>query len=186
MNIDVKVVAAPTCAAWVAQHLDDWETPRSGEAYVRRTRTFSLVTDLRTTSGRTKTVGRNILLSDVCPTQAFLPPPGKQPAAPTAAKHAVTVAFWSAYDTRNSLEVRGKSIDDVTGIPRLLPGGVRSQVHEVVFTSPTAASVVYDVYFNGTILSGNQLGHAHLVDGTWKVTRATVCRDVQLAYQKCE
>lgn len=186
VDIDVTVVAAPACAAWLAQERDDWQTPRPGEAHVRPWRTFSLVTDLRTTSGRIKTVGRNIRLGDVCPTQAFLPPPGKQPADPTAAKHAVTVAFWSAYDTRNALKERGAFIDDVTGIPRLLPGGIRSQVHDVVFTSPTSASVVYDVYFNGVILSGDQLGHARLVDGTWKVTRGTVCRDVKLANQRCD
>ena len=61
----------------------------------------------------------------------------------------MTIAYWTAYDSRSSAEAKEASIDDVSGIPMGLPGGIRSQVHDIVFTSPTSATLVYDIYLDG-------------------------------------
>lgn len=177
LGLDVTLVAAKGCETWSANRPDDGR--------INLASSFSIVADLRTSSGRIKTVGRNLQLNDICPTSGFLPTAGAQPKVPAAAKHAVTVAFWTAYDSRSSLEAKATSIDDVSGIPTGLPGGTRSQVHDIVFTSATSAAVVYDIYLDGSPVVTDQLGHARLVDGTWRVTRETICTDVGLANKHC-
>lgn len=178
LDIDATLVAAGGCTDWVQRQPDDGRTIEAGS--------FLLVADLHTTSGRIMTVGRNIQLHNICPTTTFLPSSGVQPQDVAAAQHAVTVAFWTVYDSRNSLEERASLIDDVTGIPSIgVPPGIRSQVHDIVFTSPTAATVIYDIYSDGNPVATDQLGHARFVDRSWTVTRTTVCDDLESAAVHC-
>jgi len=51
----------------------------------------------------------------------------------------------------------------------------------VVFTDPTDAAVLYEIDYRGTPAVGPKIGHAVLVGGTWKVTRATFCGDINNA-----
>lgn len=178
-DVDVTLVAASGCEAWV-KHLPD------NGSEVITAGSFLLVADLHTSFGRSMTVGRNIQLQNICPTTTFLPSSGVQPSDVATAKHAVTVAFWTVYDSSKSMEERATLIDDATGIPSSpLPPGIRSQVHDVVFTSPTAATVIYDIYSEGSPAATDQLGHARYVDGTWKVTRTTICDALDLAGLRC-
>ena len=178
VDIDVTLVASKACGTWVTHLPSDGRVIGAGS--------FSVVADLHTASGLTKTVGRNTQLQNICPKGAFLPSPGVQPPDSAVAKHAVTVAFWTVYDSRNSLAERANLIDDVAGIPvNRLPGGFRSQVHGIVFTSPTTATVMYDISSGSNPVVPDQLGHARLVDGTWKVTKSSVCDDLALAGLHC-
>jgi hypothetical protein len=177
VSIDVTLIASKGCR--------DWAPGQSKRAREREPRLFSVVADLRTTSGRSKTVSGSIPLGGICPTIEYLPPPGLQPSEPAAARRAVSVAYWTAYDSRSSVKAKADSIDDVSGIPTGLPGGVRSQVHDIVFTSPTSATIVYDIYLDGTPMASDRLGTARLVDGSWRVSRTTICADVELAYVHC-
>ena len=67
VSIDVTLIASKGCR--------DWSASQSEVGRERDSRLFSVVADLRTTSGRSKTVSGSIPLSGICPTIAYLPPP---------------------------------------------------------------------------------------------------------------
>ena len=48
-------------------------------------------------------------------------------------------------------------------------------VEKVVFTDSTHAAVLYEIDYKGSPVVGPRIGHAVVVGGTWKVTRATFC-----------
>ncbi len=56
----------------------------------------------------------------------------------------------------------------------------------LVFTSPTAASVIYDLVIEDWNDFPNRLGQALLIDGRWQVSRATGCNDLSLAGVTCD
>ena len=58
-------------------------------------------------------------------------------------------------------------------------------VRELVFTAPDHAWVLYDVLTGDTPAVTDRFGEAVLVDGTWKVTEATLCQDIALAGITC-
>ena len=62
---------------------------------------------------------------------------------------------------------------------------VSAKVDRIVFTSPTSASVAYDLLVDGSQTFATRVGHARFVGGRWKVTRATVCADLALANVTC-
>ncbi|MEV7615660.1 hypothetical protein [Streptomyces sp. NPDC089799] len=53
--------------------------------------------------------------------------------------------------------------------------GTSARVDDVVFTSPTEASVTYDLRVGGNPLLSAGKGTAVLRDGTWKVSARTLC-----------
>ncbi|HVT64961.1 MAG TPA: hypothetical protein VHD81_07395 [Mycobacteriales bacterium] len=55
-----------------------------------------------------------------------------------------------------------------------------AKVLHVAFTSPTAATVTYNLLSHGTVLLPNATGQAVLQDGHWKVSQSTFCTLVQL------
>jgi hypothetical protein len=55
-----------------------------------------------------------------------------------------------------------------------------AKVTKVTFTSPTEATVNYDVYLNGAVALPNAEGMAVLDGGTWKVAQASFCSLVSL------
>ena len=100
-------------------------------------------------------------------------------------------AFGAADDA-----AKDAAVDDPTGLrdlgdelqkryPEMLGGRVTYEVTEIVFTGPEEAAF----YFRPVITDYNelprQIGHARVVDGEWKVTRATVCAMFQLGGVTC-
>ena len=89
-------------------------------------------------------------------------------------------------------------LDDTTGMrevyERLVNSSFREQVlgartifHDVVFLSATRGAVQYETEIPGYAprAFGLQYGEVVLVDGTWRLARESVCRDVQLAGITC-
>jgi hypothetical protein len=56
-----------------------------------------------------------------------------------------------------------------------------AKVTQVTFTSPTQATVTYDVSLNGTVALPNAQGTAVLEGGTWKVSQDSFCSLLSLA-----
>jgi len=127
--------------------------------------------------------------------QQPLPEPGEQPTDPAAARAAVELAYSISYDGTKSPEEKAQYQDGPTGItPEQIAGSgygdqvsdASGKVTDVVFTSPTTASVRYDIAVaNWVNQFPGRVGEAVLVDGTWKVARATICNDLSLAGAVC-
>lgn len=125
-----------------------------------------------------------------------MPEPGpEQPADPAAARAAITDLFARAYDGLDP-EQRAATIDDPSGLDEALESlaagpfaeqvdKAQAEVRDVVFLSPTRAAVRYDIVIEDYSSFTGRLGEAVLTDGGWKVTRATVCRDISLATATC-
>ncbi len=62
--------------------------------------------------------------------------------------------------------------------------GSSAKIASVTITSPSQASVAYEVLLLGTPLLKNQHGIAVYENGTWKVGVASLCGLVHLAYGK--
>lgn len=58
---------------------------------------------------------------------------------------------------------------------------VSAKVTQVAFSSPTEATVTYDVSLNGTVALPNAQGSAVLERGSWKVSQASFCSLLSLA-----
>jgi hypothetical protein len=127
-----------------------------------------------------------------------LPPPGaEQPADPAAARAEIERLFGVRYGDRTD-EERLAGLDDPTGMrevyEQLRTGPYAEQVlgsrvvfRDLVFLSATRAAVQYITEIPGYPPDGvgQQFGEVVFVDGRWKLTRESVCRDVQLAGITC-
>ncbi|WP_340381759.1 hypothetical protein U5640_35165 [Streptomyces sp. SS7] len=60
-------------------------------------------------------------------------------------------------------------------------GQVAAEVHQVEFTSPTAATVTYSLTLDGATALPDATGKAVYEDGTWKVSVTTLCALVGLS-----
>ena len=134
-----------------------------------------------------------------CPAPSpALPPPGQQPADPTAARAAIAKAYavLDANAAGNTDAQLAYIQDGASILSALDEAGRRNNVstqypkvawvvRAVVFTSPTRASVGYDITNADQVLLGGQIGEAVLDAGTWKVTRATVCAVLALGGTTC-
>jgi hypothetical protein len=118
------------------------------------------------------------------------PVAGDQPANPGAAEAAVRSAFVNLYDGARPIAERVDAVDDPRGVADALGAAAegdfalkvantRATVSEVIFTSPTTATTRYSVLVNGDPQVADAQGAARFVDGEWKVTRATVCADLE-------
>jgi hypothetical protein len=118
------------------------------------------------------------------------------PDDPGAAEQAVRAAFSTVYNSHRSIADRVAMVDDPHGIAsaisRAASGDLADQlantgvvVDEVHFSSPTSATVRYSVLSAGSSLVPDADGEARLVEGTWKVARSTVCRDLESAGAPC-
>lgn len=156
---------------------------------------YQLLIEAKTSWGITRTIGHNGEASFTC-VQALLPPAGKAPADPTLARAHIADAFATAYDFSAPPAQRKASVDDPAGLHGLVAaaqsgpyasalGDLRVDIGEVVFTSPTEAAVLYDFAGDHVTYATGRIGHARVVDGRWKVTRATVCADLALAQMTC-
>jgi hypothetical protein len=129
------------------------------------------------------------------PTTAAAPTPstGSEPAE-EAARRAVVQAFEVVYAPSSTVEAAGPFIDDPHGLQQAIdetnerfPDARSTQeirITSVSFTSATEAVVEYDWSYARGDFPG-RTGRAVLLDGTWKVTRSTVCNDFSLAGVTC-
>jgi hypothetical protein len=127
-----------------------------------------------------------------------LPPPGaEQPTDPAAARAEIERLFGVRFADRTD-EERLANLDDPTGMrevyEQLRTGPYAEQVlgsrpvfQDLVFLSATRAAVQYVTEIPGYPPDGvgRQFGEVVFVDGRWKLTRESVCRDVQLAGITC-
>jgi len=127
-----------------------------------------------------------------------LPPPGEeQPADPAAARAEIEQLFGVRYADMTD-DDRLARLDDTTGMrevyEQLVNTSFREQVlgsrtvfHDLVFLSATRAAVWYETEIPGYPPQAfdRQFGEVVLVEGSWKLARESVCRDVQLAGITC-
>jgi hypothetical protein len=122
-----------------------------------------------------------------------LPAPGEQPADAGADEAAIIELMSVIYgDDDGDNQER---IDDLTGVAeardQIREGGFEEAaasaeaiVEELVFTSPTEAWFRYRIETTTGIFS-ERYGIAVLIDGTWKITRNTICQDLSMAGGDC-
>ncbi len=157
--------------------------------------TFRVLFEARTASGIVRTIAADGTQSITCDADV-LPAPGPGPADPDAAGAGIERAFAVAYDFDASPEQRRAHVEDAEGLDAVVVeamagpyGGLVEQVAprmvEIVFTSPTQATVLYDLSEGVGPLGVGRVGEARFVDGRWKVTRDTVCGDLALAEATC-
>jgi hypothetical protein len=125
------------------------------------------------------------------PTAPSLPPAGKQPANPTAAKTDVENVFRAVYGQGTSAQklrlVQGAdqtviaAADAAASAHAQVSASSAPVVLQVVFTDPKDAAVLYEIDYDGSPVVGPKVGYAVLDGGAWKVTRATFCGDINNA-----
>jgi hypothetical protein len=156
---------------------------------------YSLAVQIRTSSGRSKTVSATGPLPTVTCTDEL--PRGNAP-TDRADRAAIISAYTTVYDSSRPAATRLALIDDPTGVAlatqHALAGPYGSaarhaavQITDVEVDRPGHAWVDFDLYTGvaaNPVLRG-RLGQAHLVDDTWKVARSTVCADLALAGATC-
>jgi hypothetical protein len=120
-----------------------------------------------------------------------LPAPGAaQPPDPAAARLEVEQAFTDLHADIANWDTLLRLVDDPSGLDVLLqeaPAHVRQRIlgidvviTDLVFFSPIEASFLYRAKIGGEEMSPTY-GRARLIDGTWRITRTTVCQDVRFA-----
>lgn len=137
---------------------------------------------------------------EACAPPTELPDPGEQPTDPVAAEQAVRDAFAVVFEFRDrfgsgdrswlptldSSEGVEAAIDEVLAGPYQDAAGTADyELHGVVFTSPTQAWFSYDLFANDNNFD-DRFGTAYLIDGQWKISRAVLCQDLQLAGVTCQ
>jgi hypothetical protein len=121
------------------------------------------------------------------PVTPALPAPGSsQPSDVALSTADVRHAYETAYDGAGPAATRDALIDDTHGLDEVwmklvsqngaVMAGLRVHIDNVVFESATRAAVQYTITAPGYSFTG-RFGEAVLVDGTWKVTRSTICND---------
>ncbi|MCO5313047.1 MAG: hypothetical protein M9952_08960 [Microthrixaceae bacterium] len=109
---------------------------------------------------------------------------------------AVVRAFTTVYDASQPLSERLLSVDDPSGVDLALqaieagPNGelvkqVVVSVNDVKFPTANSATVIYTIVVPGADPVPGRNGGAKLIDGAWKVTRATVCGDLAAVGGSC-
>ena len=144
------------------------------------------------------TISPDAATSKCVPPPPALPAAGEQPVDAGAAKADIEQTFATAYDggLANDNPAKAEAVEDsaslAAAITAIRNGTFAEQVRnagakvtEVVFTSPTEASVRYDITMKGASTYPGRIGQAKLLDGRWKVARATVCADIEFAGAKC-
>jgi hypothetical protein len=126
-----------------------------------------------------------------------LPDAGEQPADAAAAEAAVRDVFAALFGSSVPYEEKpGGLLDDETGVLEALEvarngdfaDAVATAVYTIedfVFTSPTEAWFRYGIDTNVSYL-GQRYGTAHLIDGSWRISRGVICQDLALAGAMCE
>ena len=126
------------------------------------------------------------------PFNVRLPPPGEQPTDPAAGRAAIEAAMSTLYGAGDDVDVL-ILVDDPFAIRETFDrigdldigadwADVEVVVEELVFLSPVEAAFEYTVRVEAFFTRDEQFGRARLVDGTWRVGRGTICRDLQESF----
>ncbi|RKT11532.1 hypothetical protein BX285_5484 [Streptomyces sp. 1114.5] len=110
-------------------------------------------------------------------------PTGTAPADPAAAKAEITTNWEKFFDPNTPIPDKAKLLQ---GGDTLLPvlqgfsqdprvGQVQAKVSDVAFTDASDAAVTYSLSLQGTVVEPSASGQAVLENGTWKVSRSTLC-----------
>jgi hypothetical protein len=129
------------------------------------------------------------------PPPPALPDAGEQPADPAAAEAEIGAAMTALYDSTVLLDEDVVYLDDPTGVAEardeVAAGSYSNEasssvavVEELVFTTPTESWFRYRIDTDGVGLT-DRYGIAVQLDGTWKITRSTVCQDLSMAGGDC-
>jgi hypothetical protein len=106
-----------------------------------------------------------------------------------AAAQAQIIANWEKFFTPGtSVDERVALLQDGSALRAAIEQSATNplqqqasaKVTQVTFTSPTEATVTYDVYLNGTVALPNSQGMAVLQGGTWKVAQQSFCSLISL------
>ncbi|MFJ9605119.1 hypothetical protein ACIRS1_02025 [Kitasatospora sp. NPDC101176] len=108
---------------------------------------------------------------------------GTAPADPAAAKTEVTANWEKFFDPATPIPDKAELLQ---GGDALLPalqgfaqdprvGQVQAKVTDVAFTDANDATVTYSLSLQGTVVEPAATGQAVLENGTWKVSRSTLC-----------
>jgi hypothetical protein len=135
--------------------------------------------------------------NDGCAAPLALPAPGvEQPADPEAARAEIASHFGGAGGASKVSDILG-NLDDPRGMEEtwneLINGSfgeqakaAETQFKDVVFLSATKAAVQYDIHIPNYMDFSNRFAEYVLVDGKWKETRESLCRDIALAGVTCK
>ncbi|MET8540391.1 hypothetical protein ABZW03_07020, partial [Kitasatospora sp. NPDC004799] len=116
-------------------------------------------------------------------TTAPATPAGTAPADPAAAKTEIAANWEKFFDPATPITDKAKLLQ---GGDALLPvlqgfsqdprvGQVQAQVKGVEFTDASDATVTYSLSLQGNEVEPNATGQSVLDNGTWKVSRSTLC-----------
>ncbi len=120
-------------------------------------------------------------------------PASSAPATPTSTSNSSAVAqitanwekFFSAstpISAKAALLQNGSAFASaMSQFDKLAPKGLGAKVTGVTVTSPTSATVKYDITAGSSTLLPNQTGQAVLQGGTWKVGDTSFCSLLKLA-----
>jgi hypothetical protein len=106
------------------------------------------------------------------------------PADPAAATAEVTASWQGFFDGSKASADRAALLEDGASLAQAIALGekdpnatkTRATVKSVAFTSPTQATVTYDLSVAGTTVLPGAQGKAVLSDGHWKVSKASYCQ----------
>ncbi|MEY2452048.1 MAG: hypothetical protein QOD92_1622 [Acidimicrobiaceae bacterium] len=126
-----------------------------------------------------------------------LPPAGQeQPADQAGATTAVQTAYNTVWDHTTEPTSRSQYIEDQPSIQSAIDASKKNfpqaadtitvEVGEIRFLSTTEAALFFELKYDGGQLFGKQIGYAKLVDGTWKVSRDTMCMVLGWAGGQCD
>ena len=161
----------------------------AGNAVVPETPTTTTPT---TTPPSSPNAGAGSSAAPVPATGPTLPSPGPQPADVASAEAGVKTAFTTVYgdgpNDQKLVLLQGGANPAVIAAgdaaaakyPQISAGST-PVVLQVVFTDATDAAVLYEIDYHGQPTVGPKIGYAILDGGTWKVTRATYCGDIDNA-----
>ena len=119
-----------------------------------------------------------------------LPPPGEQPPDPAAAKGAIATALEQLYGAADPAIDPLTLVDDPFAVREMLDDArakgdetgeewdeAAVESEEIVFLTPVEAAFEYTLETSQTT-HHEQFGRARLVEGTWRIGRSTLCRDL--------
>ncbi|MFE2329562.1 hypothetical protein ACFXD5_37640 [Streptomyces sp. NPDC059385] len=116
-------------------------------------------------------------------------PAADGPADPAAAKAQIEKNWAVFFDPKSSSEEKAAVLEHGDFLEPLLGGlaklpkadKVSVKVTNVTFTSPTQATVTYDLLVSGTPAMSANKGIAVLDDGVWKVSLKSLCGLIELS-----
>jgi hypothetical protein len=131
------------------------------------------------------------------PPPPALPAPGAdQPDDADAARQGITDAYQTVFTHDTDLDARRALMEDPDSVKSALDATkanfpeatntVTVEVGEIRFLSKTEAALYFELKYSGGALFGKQIGYAKLIDGTWKISRDTMCMVASWGGGQCD